>query len=274
MWRVSARRAASIWRAVIRSGSTALRPYWPKPSVAPGVAKPWIRPLCALRNFVRVGCSMTIRLSQFPSAEGSGRVATRTPDIAFSHLLVLRHRVVLQNLALEDPHLDAAGAVGGEAGGHSIVDVRAQRMQRYTAFAVPLHAGDLGAAQPPRAVDTDAAGAQPHGRLHRTLHGAAKGDATLELLRNRFGDQLRVELRLPDLDDVDDDVGIGELGDLLAQLLDVGALLADHHAGPRRLNGHAAFLVRPLDDDLGDRRLLELLHQLGANLDVFVQQPT
>src|ERR1700676_3414193 len=273
MWRVSARRAASIWRAVTRSGSTALRPYWPKASVAPEVARPWIRPLCALRNFVRVGCSMAIRLSQSQSAQGSGRIATRTPDIAFGHLLVLRHRVVLQNLALEDPHLDAAGAVGGEAGGNSVVDVRPQRMQRHAAFAVPLHAGDLGAAEATRAVDADAAGAQPHGRLHRALHGAPKGDTALELLRDRFSHQLRVELRLPDLDDVDHDIGIGELGDLLAQLLDVGALLADHHARPRRLDGHAALLVRPLDDDLGHRRLLELLHHFLAVLDVLEQQP-
>src|SRR6202051_2816275 len=138
MWRVSARRAASIGRAVIRSGSTALRPYWPKASVAPEVARPWIRPLCALRYFVRFGCNMTIRLSQSQSTEGSGRVATRTPDIAFGHLLVLRHRVVLQNLALEDPHLDAAGAIGGEGGGDPIIDVRPQRMQRHAALALPL----------------------------------------------------------------------------------------------------------------------------------------
>src|SRR5262249_8995407 len=35
MWRVSARRAASIWRAVTRSGSIAFRPYWPKATVVP-----------------------------------------------------------------------------------------------------------------------------------------------------------------------------------------------------------------------------------------------
>ena len=35
MWRVSARRAASIWRAVTRSGSSALSPYSPKASDAP-----------------------------------------------------------------------------------------------------------------------------------------------------------------------------------------------------------------------------------------------
>ena len=40
MWRVSARRAASIWRAVIRSGAIAFRPNWPNDNVAPEVAVP------------------------------------------------------------------------------------------------------------------------------------------------------------------------------------------------------------------------------------------
>src|SRR3954468_20344467 len=40
MWRVSARRAGSIWRAVMRSGAIAFRPNWPNDSVAPEVATP------------------------------------------------------------------------------------------------------------------------------------------------------------------------------------------------------------------------------------------
>ena len=145
-------------------------------------------------------------------------------------------------------------------------------MQRHAAFAIPFHARDFGAAETARAVDTDAFGAEAHGRLHGALHGAAERNAALELLRDQFGDQLRVEFRLADFDDVDDDVAVGQLGDRLAQLLDVGALLADHHARTRRVNGDAALLVRALDDDLGDRGLLELLHELGADLDVFMQQ--
>ena len=58
--RVIARRAASIWRAVIRSGSSALRPNWPKFSAVPPFAKPWMRPLWALRNFVRFGESISV----------------------------------------------------------------------------------------------------------------------------------------------------------------------------------------------------------------------
>src|SRR5947208_11356784 len=115
MYRVSARRAASIWRAVTRSGSSALSPNWPKASSTPEVAMPLIRPLCALRNLVRIGCSMTFRLLFTFRAESSGRV-TRSSRLAFSELLVLRHRVVLHDLALEDPDLHAAGAIGGECG--------------------------------------------------------------------------------------------------------------------------------------------------------------
>src|SRR5262249_4341669 len=188
-------------------------------------------------------------LSPLP-ARHSRRVATRTPDLAFRHLLVLRHRIVFHDLSLEDPDLDAAGAIGGESRGHAVIDVRAQRMQRHAALAIPFHARDLGAAVSPRAVGADASGARPHRRLHGAADGAEEGHAALELLRDRFGDELGIELRLADLDDVDHDVGLRELGDLLAKLLDVGALLADDDARPRGLNGDAALLVRPLDHDL------------------------
>src|SRR3954452_18958004 len=59
--RVIVRRAASIWRAVMRPGSTALRPNAPKLSVVPPLAMPWMRPLWALRYFVRFGESIVIR---------------------------------------------------------------------------------------------------------------------------------------------------------------------------------------------------------------------
>ena len=56
--KVIARRAASIWRAVTRSGSTAFRPNWPKFSSKPPLAAPWMRPLNCLRNLVRLGCNI------------------------------------------------------------------------------------------------------------------------------------------------------------------------------------------------------------------------
>src|SRR3954452_9288462 len=88
--------------------------------------------------------------------------------------LVLRHRVMRQDLALEDPDLHAAGAVGGLRRRRAEIDIRAQRVQRHPPLAVPLHARDLGAAEPPGAVDADAARAEAHRALHRALHGAAE----------------------------------------------------------------------------------------------------
>src|ERR1700759_2095620 len=57
------------------------------------------------------------------------------------------------------------------------------------------------------------------------------------------------------------------------QLLDVGALLADDHARTRRVDGDAALLVRTLDHDLRHAGRLELVAQVVADLDVFLEQP-
>src|ERR1700719_575861 len=234
MWRVMARRAASIWRALSRSGSIALRPNWPKLSVAPLVATPLIRPLCALRNLVRLRCSMALRLSyDLLRSLDASTFAARAARVAFGHAPVLRHRIVLEDFAFEYPHLDAAGSVGRERGCDSVIDVGAQGMQRHPAFPIPFQAGDFGAAEPARAVDTDTFGAEPHRRLHGALHGATERDATLELLGDRFSNKLGVQLRLANLDDIDDHIAVGELRHFLAQLLDVGTLLADDDTGPR-----------------------------------------
>src|SRR5690606_10865910 len=67
-------------------------------------------------------------------------------------------------------------------------------------------------------------------------------------------------------------LGLRHLGQLAAQLLDVGALLADDEARTRGVDGHAALLVRALDDDLRDGGLLQLLLEIFADLQILVQQ--
>src|SRR6185503_4632220 len=134
-----------------------------------------------------------------------------------------------------------------------------------------LHAGDFGAAQAARAVDADALGAQAHRRLHGALHGAAEGDAALKLLGDVLGDQRGVDLGLADLDDVQRHLALGHLGEVAAQLLDVGALLADHHARTGGVDGDAGALGRALDDDLGDAGLGEPLPQDLADVDVLME---
>ena len=73
-------------------------------------------------------------------------VAATARAAVFGQAPVLSHRIVLEDLALEDPDLDAAGAEGRERCGNAIIDVGAQRVQRHAAFAIPLHARDFGVA--------------------------------------------------------------------------------------------------------------------------------
>src|SRR5690606_24411881 len=87
---------------------------------------------------------------------------TRRTDaggLSLHHQPVLRHRIVAENLALEDPALDADHTIGGQRLGFSIVDVRAQRVQRHTALAVPFHPRNFGTAQTASAGDPDTLGA-------------------------------------------------------------------------------------------------------------------
>src|SRR5690606_18040116 len=57
--------------------------------------------------------------------------------------ILLRVRLVAasrQDLAVEDPALDADGAVRGPRLGEAVVDVRAQGVQRHATLAIPLAA--------------------------------------------------------------------------------------------------------------------------------------
>ena len=176
-----------------------------------------------------------------------------------------------QPIAAIDPHLDADDAVGGLGFGEAVVDVGLQRVQRYTAFAIPLAARDLDAVQAARGHDLDALRTQAHGVLHRALHRAAEHDALFELLRDAVGDQLRVDLGLAHFFDVHRHRHAQALGQFELQVLDVLALLADDHARPRRVDGDAGVLRRALDQDARHRRALQARLQELAHVQIFGQ---
>src|SRR3954469_11539816 len=115
----------------------ALRPKAPKLSSVPPLALPWMRPLKALRNLVRLGCSICVYPSRLPVAALFAR-RTDAGGLGLHHQPVLRERVMAENLALEDPHLDAAHAISGVRLGLGIIDVAAQRVQRNPALTIPF----------------------------------------------------------------------------------------------------------------------------------------
>src|SRR5262245_6664899 len=180
----------------------------------------------------------------------------------------LRH----EPLTFVEPHLDANLAVGGVGFGKPVVDVGAQRLQRQLAVQVPLGTRDFRAVQTARDAHLDAAGAEAQRRLDRLAHRAAERDALLQLHRHRFGDQLRVELGLLDLLDVDEDLAAGPLLDFLLQLVDFRPLAADDDAGPRGVDVDLQAVDRALGFDLGDAGVREALLQRLAERQVFVQQ--
>src|SRR4051812_5804483 len=74
--------------------------------------------------------------------------------LGLHHQPVLSERVVAENLALEDPHFDAADAISRVRGRFGVIDVAAQGVQRNAALAIPFGPRDLGAAETARAGDT------------------------------------------------------------------------------------------------------------------------
>src|SRR6185295_19012988 len=105
-----------------------------------------MRPLKALRNLVRLGCSMSVYPSRLPVAALFARRAD-AGGLRLHHQLVLRERVVTQDLTLEDPHLDAADAISGVRLRLGVIDVAAQRVQRNAALTIPFGTCDLRAAE-------------------------------------------------------------------------------------------------------------------------------
>src|SRR5690606_2995220 len=192
--------------------------------------------------------------------------------LSLHHQPVLRHGIMAEDLALEDPALDADDPVGSESFRFRVVDVGAQRVKRHPSFAVPLDASDLGAAETSTASDPDAFRAETQGGLHRALHRPAERDTADQLVGNALRDEFGIDLRLPDLDDVQLHVARGHRGQLRAQLLDVGALLADDHARACGIDRDPAQLGGTLDDHLRDRCLRQGRDDVLAQLDVFLEQ--
>src|SRR5262249_35629380 len=123
-------------------------------------------------------------------------------------------------------------------------------MQRNASLAVPLGTRNFAAVQTTGNPNLHAQRAATHRAHHRTLHGAAEHHTLLDLLRNAVGYELRIELGLPDLRDVQahvSDSHAEQLRSLQAQLLDVLTLLADHDTRPCRLDRDVDLLGRALD---------------------------
>src|SRR5712692_169655 len=153
----------------------------------------------------------------------------------------------LRRLAAVYPDLHADPAEGGPCLVEAVVNVSAERVQRDPALAVELRPGHLRAAQPARALHPDALGAALHRGLHGLAHGTAERDPAGELLGYSLGDKLRVDLRVLDLEDVELDLLTGQLLQVTADPVGLGAAAADDDARAGRVDVHPYPVPGPLD---------------------------
>ena len=145
-------------------------------------------------------------------------------------------------------------------------------MKRHTAFTIPFDTRDFSAAETAAAGDLDPFGAQTQCRLNGTLHCTAESHAADKLVGDALRDELRVDFRLADFNDVQLHFACGHLRQLGTQLLDVRALLADDDTGASGIDRNAAQLGRTFDHDLRDGCLRQALHDVLADLDIFAEQ--
>ena len=211
----------------------------------------------------------TAPVAAVTAAAATAVAAVRRPGGRRVHVGQVGPRVALgHDLALVDPALDADAPEGRAGLVEAVVDVGAQRVQRHAAVRVALGARHLRAAQATRDLDLHALGARAHGAGERALHGAAEGDAVLELLGDRLGDELGVELRTLDLEDVHLDGLAGELVQIAAQGVHLAAGLADHDARPRGVDVDLHLAGVLADRDVGQAGVRELARDVAADLDV------
>ena len=107
-----------------------------------------------------------------------------------------------KDFTLEHPDLDAAGTISGVGGGFTISDFGAERVQWHTALTIPFGPGNLCPAETAGAVDPHTQCAKTHRGLDRPFHRTAESNTAFQLLGDGFGNQLGINLRLANLNDV------------------------------------------------------------------------
>src|SRR6202158_4624428 len=240
MKRVMATREASICGSVIHAGSSALRPYSPKESSPPRQALPLRRPRCCFRYFTFFGINIVVDPYTLPSNNRRALICRCQRDNLF-------HSALRNIFTLIHPALHADHAVGRVRLGKTKIDVRAKRLQGQPALQVPFLARDFRAVQTAGDANLDPLASEAQGRVHRLAHGPAEGYALLQLQRDRFGDQLRVQLRPVNFLDVDMNFALGALLNFSLELVDFRALASNDDSRTGREHANYEFVGGAFD---------------------------
>jgi len=115
-----------------------------------------------------------------------------------------------QDVALINPDPNADHAKGRVSFRQTIVDVGAQCVQGNLPLNLFLSTRDFSATKTTTAYDTNTFSIRAHRLLHGLFHGSTERDTLLQLLRNAAANQIRVQLRLANLDNVQAHTFLGQ----------------------------------------------------------------
>ena len=236
----------------------------PRRGVAASGAAPRARP--SARRLARVLAGFA------PRSPRSARACARARR-ALGLLLAVGHLV-----AVVDPHLHADRAERRLRGRRPEVHLRAERVQRHPALAVPLLAAHVGTAEAPRARHAHAQRTGAHRRLDGAAHRPAERHPPGELLGDALREQRGVRVRphlaggLVHVLDLHVHALLRVPLDVLAQAVHLGALAADHDAGAGRADVDPDLIALALDVDRGDPGARQPRADVLADPDVLVER--
>jgi hypothetical protein len=152
-----------------------------------------------------------------------------------------------------------------------VINVRTERLQGHTTFAVHFLAGNFGTSQTAGEHDFAPTCTGAHRCCEGHFHGAAERYTAFKLLGNLLAYKGSVQFCTLDFKDVDLDFFAGDLFDLFAQFVHFFPPTADNDTRLGGMNSDRDFLERALDHDFGDPAFGDTRVQVAADSLVFNQ---
>ena len=178
--------------------------------------------------------------------------------------MVVVAAVLVENFALVQPNLNTDSAVGCCSLSKAVVDVCTDGLQRDSTVMVLLASSNFCTIETAGYHDLDTLCAELHGAADALLHSSSESDSLLELLCNVLSNELSVEVRLLNFNDVDDNRLVQLLLALLAELLDLCAALADNHTRLGAVDVNANLALQNSSDLPPSMKVIALLTGLAS----------
>jgi hypothetical protein len=142
----------------------------------------------------------------------------------------------------------------------SEVNIRAQSVQGNFPLNLFLGTRNFRAAQATAKQHTNTLRVRTHGLLNRLFHRAAERNALLQLLRNAATNQIGIQFRRANLNDVQTHALLGHGFQLSAQFINFRAAAANHNAWFSGVNRHRDLVCgRALNLDTRNCRISKFL---------------